>query len=88
MIGRQLIRTAAEAGIVLRLDGDQLAYDAPESEQADEVLRLVARLKDEVIAALTPQARGVDPLTAGEAQPQNLHAFDMLAAALRRDGGR
>ena len=54
-IGSDLIATATEAGIVLRLDGDQLAYDAPDTPEADEVLRLVARLKSDVVRALEPK---------------------------------
>lgn len=53
-IGSDLIATATEAGIVLRLDGNRLAYDAPDTPEADEVLRLVARLKPDVLRAMEP----------------------------------
>ena len=52
MIGRTLLRTCADLGIEVALVDGRLVIDAPEGEQADEVLAMVARLRDEVVHAL------------------------------------
>ncbi len=56
MIGRTLLRTCSDLGIDVALADGQLVIDAPEGEQADEVLALVGRLRDEVTHALTPRS--------------------------------
>jgi hypothetical protein len=78
VIGKTLLRTCADLGIEVALVDGRLVIDAPEGEQADGMLAMVARLKSEVIAALTPQVRGVDPMAAGCAQPENLANFEAL----------
>jgi hypothetical protein len=51
-IGSDLVATCRDAGVSLTLDGGQLRYRAPDTPEAREALRLVARLRDEVVHSL------------------------------------